>query len=330
MLLAGDIGGTGSRLGLFDIQNDRPHATAVETFSSSAHSRLEDIVAKFLAHHPGKVTHACFGIAGPVQDGEVITPNLPWHIRASSLASGLKLSRVILINDLEANAYGATVLEDSEFETLQVGTPDPNGNAGIISAGTGLGQAGFYYDGTRLRPFASEGGHVTFAPQDELQDEMVRFLRRKFGHVSYERVLSGPGLVNIYEFFQATGRGEASEELASHLQASAISQAALSGSSSRAVLALDMFTAVYGAEAGNLALKMKATREVLIGGGIAPKIISKLREPLFMSAFLEKGRMRGLLQRIPVRVILNEKCALLGAALRAALDGDLLENSPVG
>jgi glucokinase len=328
MLLAGDIGGTGSRLGLFDLRDGRPLGTAVETYSSAEHARLEDIVAKFLTAHPGQITHACFGIAGPVQDGEVITPNLPWHIRATTLASALKLPRVTLINDLEANAYGATVLDESEFETLQAGTPDPQGNAGIISAGTGLGEAGFYYDGTRLRPFASEGGHVTFAPQDELQDEMLRHLRKRFGHVSYERVLSGPGLVNIFEFFQATGRGEAPEELATHLQASAISHAALDGTSSRAALALDLFAAIYGAEAGNLALKMKATRGVLIGGGIAPKILSKLREPSFMAAFLDKGRMRSLLKRIPVRVILNDQCALLGAAQRAALDGQLIQAPP--
>ena len=240
---------------------------------------------------------------------------------------------VSLINDLEANAYGAAALPESDFETLQTGVADPTGNAGIISAGTGLGQAGFYFDGARLRPFASEGGHVDFAPQSDLEIELLRFLRKKFGHVSYERVLSGPGLVNIFEFLRATNRGEESPafaaELVAGMSAGVIAAVGLAGSSSRAVQALDLFVALYGAEAGNLALKMKATRGVLIGGGIAPKLISKLREPRFLAAFLDKGRMLPLLKNIPVRVILNDQCALLGAALYAALELGCVKHSSV-
>jgi glucokinase len=326
MILAGDIGGTGSRLGLFEPGSERPHAVAVEKYSSRSAAHLEEIVARFLQTHPAPLTAACFGIAGPVNGGEVVTPNLPWHIHASSLARLLGLPRVSLINDLEANAYGATVLPDSDFETLQAGTPDPAGNAGIISAGTGLGQAGFFFDGTRLRPFASEGGHVDFAPQSDEEIELLRFLRLKYGHVSYERVLSGPGLVNLFEFFRATGVGEESPqltaELAAGMTAGAIANAGLSGTSSRAVRALDLFVSLYGAEAGNLALKMKATRGVLIGGGIAPKLIVKLREPRFLDAFLDKGRMRPLLSTMPVRVILNDQCALVGAAVYAGLEGE--------
>ena len=333
MILAGDIGGTGSRFGLFEIRDDRPHPVAVEKYPSRTHVRLEDIVAKFLAAHPAKVRAACFGIAGPVIGGEVATPNLPWHIRATSLAQMLGLPQVSLINDLEANAYGAAALPDTDFETLQKGVTDPEGNAGIISAGTGLGQAGFYFDGARLRPFASEGGHVDFAPQSDLEIELLVHLRGKFGHVSYERVLSGPGLVNLFEFLRATGRGEEpaafAAELAAGISAGAIAAAGLAGTSSRAVQALDLFVSLYGAEAGNLALKMKATRGVLIGGGIAPKLIAKLREPRFLAAFLDKGRMRPLLAQIPVRVILNDQCALLGAALFGALEADLVADSPV-
>lgn len=329
MILAGDIGGTGSRFGLFEIRDDRPHPVAVAKYTSREHARLEDIVTKFLTAHPGMVTAACFGIAGPVLGGEVITPNLPWHIRASSLAQLLGVGTVSLINDLEANAYGAAALPDSDFESLQLGVTDPRGNAGIISAGTGLGQAGFYFDGARLRPFASEGGHVDFAPQNDLEIELLRFLRTKFGHVSYERVLSGPGLVNLFEFLRATGRGEESGEFTGEVSASVIAQAALAGSSSRAVAALDLFTQLYGAEAGNLALKMKATRGVLIGGGIAPKIIAKLREPQFLAAFLDKGRMRPMLETVSVRVILNDQCALLGAALFAGLESGQVKNALV-
>jgi glucokinase len=283
-------------------------------------------VAKFVAANPAPLDAACFGIAGPVDGDEVVTPNLPWRVRGASLAAVLGLPRVSLINDLEANAYGATALPESDFETLQAGVADPTGNAGILSAGTGLGQAGFYFDGTRLRPFASEGGHVDFAPQSELEIELLRHLRGKFGHVSYERVLSGPGLVNIFEFLRATGRGsetpELEAELAGSMSAGTIAASGLAGTSSRAVEALDLFVAIYGAEAGNLALKMKATRGVLIGGGIAPKLISKLRGPAFLGAFLNKGRMRPMLARMPVRVILNDQCALVGAAVFAGLARD--------
>ena len=333
MILAGDIGGTGSRFGLFDIRDDQPCPVAIAKYSSRAHSRLEDIVAQFLREHPGRVTAACFGVAGPVLGGEVITPNLPWHIHATSLAQLLGLPQVSLINDLEANAYGAAALPESDFEALQKGVSDHEGNAGIISAGTGLGQAGFYFDGARLRPFASEGGHVDFAPQSDLEIELLVFLRAKFGHVSYERVLSGPGLVNIFEFLRATGRGEEpaefAAEVATGVSASVIAHAALAGTSSRAAQALDIFASLYGAEAGNLALKMKATRDVLIGGGIAPKIIAKLREPRFIEAFLDKGRMRPLLEKIPVRVILNDQCALLGAALYAGLESGEVKHAMV-
>lgn len=329
MILAGDIGGTGSRFGWFEISEDRPQPVAVAKYASREHTRLEDIVARFLAEHPGEVDAACLGIAGPVLGGEVITPNLPWHIRAGSLARLLGLREVSLINDLEANAYGAAALPESDFETLQQGASDPRGNAGIISAGTGLGQAGFYFDGARLRPFASEGGHVDFAPQSDLEIELLRFLRAKFGHVSYERVLSGPGLVNLFDFLRATGRGEESAALAGEISASVIANAALAGTSSRAGAALELFVHLYGAEAGNLALKMKATRGVLIGGGIAPKIIAKLREPQFLAAFLDKGRMRPLLEQMPVRVILNDRCALLGAALYAGLESGLVKDATV-
>lgn len=323
MILAGDIGGTGSRLGLFEMRSGRPHAAAVAKYSSRAHPRLEDIVARFVSEHPARITAACLGIAGPVDGDSVVTPNLPWHVRGTSLASVLGVPRVALINDLEANAYGATVLPESDFETLQQGVADPAGNAGIISAGTGLGQAGFYFDGARLCPFASEGGHVDFAPQSDLEIDLLRHLRARFGHVSYERVLSGPGLVNIFEFLRAAGRGEESPELAAELasgmSAGVIAAAGLAGTSTRAAEALGLFVAIYGAEAGNLALKMKATRGVLIGGGIAPKLISLLRGPGFLQAFLDKGRMRPLLERMPVRVILNDQCALVGAAVRAGI-----------
>ncbi len=333
MILAGDIGGTSTRLGYFNISRGKPNLVAQETYSSRDAKGLEEIVAKFKATHSGSVQFACFGIAGPVRNDRVETPNLPWIVDGPQLSLSMSLPVVWLINDLEANAYGAAALKKKDFEVLNAGKADMTGNAAIISAGTGLGEAGFYYDGKRYRPFASEGGHVDFAPRNELEIEMLRHLIKKFGRVSYERVLSGPGLRNIYEFLRDTGRAPEPAWLAEELQkrdpSAAITQAALDGKADLAVQALDLFVTIYGAEAGNLALKLKATRGVLIGGGIAPKILPKLKTATFMQAFMDKGRMKALLEPIPVRVILNDKTALLGAALYAALEAGLIEHALV-
>ncbi|MBI3879860.1 MAG: glucokinase [Verrucomicrobia bacterium] len=333
MILAGDIGGTSTRLGLFEIKGRRPSLVATETFSSRDAKGLDEIVRKFKAAHKLSVEVACFGIAGPVKSQRVETPNLPWHVDAAQLSLALSLPVVWLINDLEANAYGAAALKKKDFEVLNAGHADLIGNAAIISAGTGLGEAGFYFDGKRYRPFASEGGHVDFAPRNELEIEMLRFLIGKFGRVSYERVLSGPGLRNIYGFLRDTGRGAETPAVAEQMQAgdpsAAIAKAALEGKCDLCGQALDLFVAIYGAEAGNLALKLKATRGVLIGGGIAPKILPRLRGAAFMAAFMDKGRMKALLEPIPVRVILNDRTALLGAALYAALEAGLVEHALV-
>ena len=331
MILAGDIGGTSTRLGYYNISRGRPNLVAQETYSSRDVKGLEEIVTRFKAAHKLSIEVACFGIAGPVRNERVETPNLPWIVDSHQLSLALSLPVVWLINDLEANAYGAAALKKKDFEILNPGTPDLTGNAAIISAGTGLGEAGFYFDGKRYRPFASEGGHVDFAPRNELEIEMLRHLIKKFGRVSYERVLSGPGLRNIYEFLRDTGRGTEPAWLAEDMQkrdpSAAITQAALEGKADLAAQALDLFVAIYGAEAGNLALKLKATRGVLIGGGIAPKILAKLKTATFMQAFMDKGRMKTLLEPIPVRVILNDKTALLGAALYAALEAGLIEHA---
>ncbi|HEY6166458.1 MAG TPA: glucokinase [Verrucomicrobiae bacterium] len=333
MILAGDIGGTSTRLGFYDIKAKKPHLLVQETFSSREPGGLEGIVAKFKQTNQLTVEFACFGIAGPVKNERVETPNLPWVVDAHELSHALSLPVVWLINDLEANAYGAAALRKKDFEILNTGAPDLTGNAAIISAGTGLGEAGFYFDGKRYRPFASEGGHVDFAPRSDLEIELLRHLIGKFGRVSYERVLSGPGLRNIYEFLRDTGRASESPALAEEIKqrdpSAVIAQAALDGKCPLAAQALDMFVAIYGAEAGNLALKLKATRGVLIGGGIAPKILPKLKSAEFRAAFMDKGRMKALLEPIPVRVILNDKTALLGAALYAALEAGLIEHALV-
>jgi glucokinase len=333
MILAGDIGGTSTRLGWYEIKRGKPSLLAQETYPSRGTKGLEEIVTRFREAHRQPVEFACFGIAGPVRNDRVETPNLPWVVDSRQLSETLSLPVVWLINDLEANAYGAAALKKSDFHVLNAGQPDREGNAAIISAGTGLGEAGFYFDGKRYRPFASEGGHVDFAPRNDLEIELLRYLIGKFGRVSYERVLSGPGLKNLYDFLRDTGRGMETPELAAEFAAkdpsAVIGAHGVARTQPLCEQALDLFVQIYGAEAGNLALKLKATRGVLIGGGIAPKILPRLKQPAFMDAFMAKGRMKALLEPIPVRVILNDKTALLGAALYAALEAGLVENALV-
>lgn len=324
MVLAGDIGGTNTRLAFFDGTPDRLTAVAIEIFPSREHKGLEEIAKKFIARHNLLPGAACFGIAGAVRDGLVETTNLPWTVSAKKIGSELGIDRVTLINDLEANAHGIALLAVSDFVALNQGVPVSLGNRALIAAGTGLGEAGLLAepDGT-YRPFPSEGGHVDFAPRNELELDLLRYLMGRYEHVSYERVLSGPGLHNIYEFLRDTGRAEEPAALAAAIQhgdpSAEISKAGLDGSSAIAVQALDIFISIYGAEAGNLALKVVATGGTFIGGGIAPKIISKLNSRTFLDAFQAKGRISPLLRDIPVRVITNDKTALLGAGRVAAL-----------
>jgi glucokinase len=316
MILAGDIGGTSTRLGTFESAGTALRVLAAERYRSHEHAGLDAIVAAFTAAHPGHVDAACFGIAGPVRDGRVVTPNIPWVVEAAPLARRLGLDDVLLVNDLEANAWGVFTLGEEDFATLWPGAPTRTGNAAIISAGTGLGEAGYHwYDGA-LRPFASEGGHADFAPHDETTIELFRWLYRRYGHVSWERVVSGPGLANIYAFLRDTseGAGNASLVPGAPDPAAAISVAALAETDPVAVRALDLFVALYGAEAGNLALKMKATQGLWVGGGIAPKILPRLRRPGFLEGFHDKGRFKAFMEAIPVRVILNDQTALRGAA----------------
>ena len=328
MILAGDIGGTNARLALFESDGGKLREIVGETFPTRQHKSLEEIVAKFVGNHSAKVEHACFGIAGPIHDGRAQGPNLAWSIEARLLAKAAGIASARLINDLEANAFGIATLSDKDFATLNPGAPDAIGNQAVISAGTGLGEAGLYWDGKYHRAFASEGGHCDFAPRDEIEGELFLWLHKKFGHASWERVLSGPGLHNIYDFLRESGRfGKEPEwfaEETKHADASAvISRAALAARSELCVKALEMFVSVYGAEAGNVALKFFAVGGIFLGGGIAPKIEPALRKPQFVESFIAKGRMSALLERIPVRIVLNDLTALMGAARCAALDAGL-------
>jgi glucokinase len=323
MILAGDIGATNSRLAFFSERGGRLEPGVEETYPSRDHANLETIVKTFVSAHDLPIDAACFGVAGPVRHGRSDTTNLPWDVDARELARALHIRSVGLLNDLEAHAYGIALLAPADFVTLNQGAPDASGNAAVIAAGTGLGEAGLYWDGQQYLPFAGEGGHASFAPSDPLQIELLRFLSHEFEHVSWERVLSGPGLHNIYRFLRDTGHGEEPDWLTHEMQqqdpSAVISQAALSGTNILCRQALDLFVVLYGAEAGNMALKIMATAGVYIGGGIAPKIIRKLTDSTFMAAFTAKGRLKPLLQQMPVRIIMSDKVALQGAARFATL-----------
>jgi glucokinase len=319
MILAGDIGGTNARLAFFEAESGSLRLISERIFPSRQYKEFDEIVSGWLkdsAIHPDV---ACFGIAGPVRNGQVETSNLPWVIQQSRLAKLMRQPSTYLINDLEATAWGIGALNPADLTSLNRVAPTV-GNQAVVAPGTGLGEAGLFWDGSRHHVFACEGGHTDFAAQGELQIELLQFLAGRYGHVSYERVLSGPGLVNVYEFLR--GKESNSSQAPSHspnqITASDISQAALAGADPVAAKALDLWVSVYGAEAGNLALKTMAVGGIFLGGGISPKILPRLTGPLFMNAFLDKGRLRPLLEGIPVQVITNDKAGLLGAARYAA------------
>jgi glucokinase len=356
MILAGDVGGTKANLGLFAPVGGSGGAAAdpvnlrlvtAATFATAEFSGLAEVIEAFLRRLPGagsaaggsrEVAAACFGVAGPVVDNRTSTPNLAWEIDGASLARGLSLPAVHLINDLVATAEGIPLLAAEEVVTLQAGTTEPGtgvgerggsaagtapGNQVLIAAGTGLGMALLPVVGGTRVTVPSEGGHGDYAPRDEDEMALLLYLRRRFGeHVSTERVVSGPGLRVIYEHLLDAGYAPENPEVRAALAAGdparVIAEAALAGGDRLCGRALDMFVAAYGAAAGNLALIGTALGGVYIGGGIAPKVLPRLTGGLFLRAFLDKGRFAGYLGRIPVRVVLNDRAAMLGAARCAA------------
>lgn len=326
MIIAGDIGGTKTNVALIESEGDSiGRIISQQSFPSGKYDSLEAILAEFIqAHKPAeRLTHACFGIAGPVSEGRAETSNLAWDVRSENLAETIGLEHVGLINDLEATAYGIETLSPEQLYTLNEGESERKGHRALIAAGTGLGMAGIFFDGQRYHPMASEGGHMDFAPRNDEEFRMLVYLRQQLGgRVSYERVLSGMGLFNIYSFLRDTGYAEEpawlAEEIASGDKSAAISHAALAEKCELAVKALEMMVELYGAMAGNLALLFKPLGGLYVGGGIAPKILEKLKDGTFMRNYSDKGRMTGLVNSIPVRVILDDKTALYGAA-RCAL-----------
>ena len=316
-LLAGDIGGTKANIGLFSVKGNNIQSVCEKSFICKNYAGLEPILKEFVTISNKNITAASFGVAGTIHKGKCTPVNLPWTIEIKALQKLLNTEQVFILNDLEANALGISQLCPDEFETLNDGI-EQEGNAALISAGTGLGESILFWDGKSHIPFATEGGHTDFAPQSTLETELLAYLTLEFGHVSYERIISGPGLHNIYLFLKDAGRFSSEPEwLSQRLKleepGALISELALSKESELCKKALDIFVSIFGSEAGNLALKALAVGGVYLGGGIAPKIIEKLKGGTFMNTFTSKGRLSNIVSDIPVKVILNDKTALLGA-----------------
>lgn len=321
ILLGGDIGGTKTRLAFLQATPDGVRILREQTFPSGAFPSLEAILAQFLGTREWDIQAVGLGIAGPICERRCQATNLPWSIDANALERGeLGLPRVSLCNDLEATAWGIQTLPETALYLLHPGHPDPQGNRSVIAAGTGLGEAGVCWDGGRWRPFASEGGHTDFAPADALQWDLYQHLERRFGHVSWERILSGPGILEMHGFLRNRAGAPCppalAEELARSSSAAAVSDAASAGDPV-CVQTLDLFFYLYGRETGNQALKIMATGGVYLGGGIVPKLLVPLVESRFLEGYFAKGRMEPLLRRMPVWVILDDRAALYGAALAA-------------
>ncbi len=347
MILAGDIGGTKINLALYDWEKGRVDPIREDTVWTADYESFEEVLTEFLEEPAGAesdsdelseddddsstkasspqspLTGACFGVPGPVLNNTCRTTNIPWTIEGDKLAEFLHIPQVRLLNDLEATAYGLPFLEPDEIEDLNSNAPSPppDGTRALLAAGTGLGESLIVWTGKDYQICPSEGGHADFAPNNDLEIELLRYLRTSYLHVSYERVLSGPGLHLIYQFLRDTQKNEPtwfSEKLPTGDPATLIAEAGLEGKPDICKNALQLFVSIYGAEAGNMALKTLAMGGVYIGGGIAPKILPTLQDGTFMKSFLAKGRYKRLLGKIPVRVILNPHTAILGAASVAA------------
>jgi glucokinase len=320
MLLAGDIGGTKTLVGLFAPAAERPELVTLRTFATRDHSSLEEIVTEFLAAERvarRQVQAATFGVAGPIVEQVAQLTNVPWLVSAAALTGEFAFPHVRLLNDLESMAYSIAVLRPDELACVQAGRRVPTGNAALIAAGTGLGEALLHYVDGRLIPSPTEGGHADFAPRTAEEIALLVDVARRYGRADYERVLSGPGLVNIHRFTHPNGCASCDAEADPLLAPSLISQAALAGTCVACRRALEMFVSIYGAEAGNLALRSVATAGVFLGGGIAPKILPALQDGRFVEAFCAKAPMDEVAALIPVAVILNQHAGLLGAAVHA-------------
>lgn len=316
MLLAADIGGTKTHFALFECNQPKKWIKE-KKYKSSDYLNFFALLDDFLSQNV-PIEAACFAVAGPVRDGVCHTTNLPWTLKEEEIAAHKKIGRVVLINDLEATAYGLTQLSPDEFYVLNAGRADQKGNAAIIAAGTGLGEAGMYWDGKEHRPFSTEGGHCSFAAENSLEVELFQYLNRQFEHVSYERILSGPGLYQLYRFFIEVGKEKELPEVRKAMSQfpapMVITDMAKKKICKASVKALGLFISIYGSESGNLALKFLSLNGFYIGGGIAPHIVDSLKEGGFLQRFISKGRFAALLRDIPIKIILNDQAALIGAS----------------
>jgi glucokinase len=316
-VLVGDIGGTKTGLAVAEVDGDRVKLELERRYPSQEFGSLADIVSLFIDETGAACERGAFAVAGPVVDDRSRTTNLPWELDGSALAKQLGLGRVRLLNDLEAVAWGVAALGDADFCVLQAGAQDAAGNACVVAAGTGLGEAGLYWDGQAHRAFATEGGHTDFAATDEREFALLEFLQQRIGRISWERVVSGMGIGNLYDFLSQSSSDAPPAPVAAAQAgdgdvAAAVAEAAADCPLCRETMQL--FAVLYGREAGNMALKQMALGGVYLGGGIAPKNLDLLREGGFLRGFLDKGRMRPLMERMPVKVILEQRAPLLGAA----------------
>lgn len=318
LLLAGDIGGTKTNLGLYVPGKRRPVPKVIETYNSRDARHLETIIEEFLERNGDPIASACFGIAGPVVDGRCRTTNLPWEVSETRMKRRFNWPYVSLVNDLAVTALAIPLLKGHELFPLSRVGARRGQNIAILAPGTGLGEALLVYHDGRYAPVASEGGHVDFSPTCDEEVRLWRYLQKRFGHVSPERVLSGPGLVNIYSWLKHSRRYREPAWLRKRFQGEdvgkVITETAMKNGHPLCSESLRIFVSILGAVAGNLALTGMARGGVYLGGGISPKILPALKEGGFMKAFLNKGRFSGLMKEIPVRVILNDRAALLGAA----------------
>jgi glucokinase len=320
-ILSGDIGGTKTRLAVIAVDGTQLHLEREQTYASRDYAVFEELLGEFLqgSDIPAR---AAFGIAGPMQGRVAQTTNLPWRIDADALQSRFGFDHCTLLNDLEATATGLPALGAEDLLTLHAGASNASGNAAVIAAGTGLGEAGLFWDGQRYHPFATEGGHASFSPGNDMEIALLRHLQQRHEHVSWERIVSGPGLVSLHGFLCQHRCVPLPDWLQHEMQqgdaAAEIANAALSERDDLCVEALDWFVRLYGAEAGNLALKVMSRGGLYLGGGIAPKILPRLQNGTFLDTFFSKGRMRPLLEAMPVSVILNDRAALYGPALHVS------------
>lgn len=326
-ILAADIGGTKTNVGWFVSENGKMIMKHEATYSSKSHQSFSHIIQKYIRENDlEKPNRISIGVAGPVLHGKCITTNLPWSLDTHQIKKETLVDKVCIINDLESTAYGLAEINEGYLATIHEGCPNPEGNVAILAPGTGLGEAGLFWDGKHLRPFATEGGHSEFSPRNNVEVEFYQYLKQIYGIVSWETVISGPGLFNIYRFLRDKKGHEEPAWLTQQFEdgdpSAVICETALRDLNFTCVLAMDMFVEFIAREATSLALKLKSTGGLLLGGGIPPKIFSFLNKSKFYENFIVSDKMEHLLKSIPIHVILNSKTALLGAAYYGAFSED--------